>query len=108
MAKYIMALDAGTTSNRCILFDPTGAVCSMAQKEFTQYFPQPGWVEHDPEEIWSVQLEVARQAMRNAGAVASASQTSGKPLWSGTGPPAGPCTRPLSGSAAARRRTATG
>ena len=71
MAKYIMALDAGTTSNRCILFDPTGAVCSMAQKEFTQYFPQPGWVEHDPEEIWSVQLEVARQAMRNAGAVAA-------------------------------------
>ena len=71
MAKYIMALDAGTTSNRCILFDPTGAVCCMAQKEFTQYFPQPGWVEHDPEEIWSVQLEVARQAMRNAGAVAA-------------------------------------
>ena len=71
MAKYIMALDAGTTSNRCILFDPTGAVCTMAQKEFTQYFPQPGWVEHDPEEIWSVQLEVARQAMRNAGAVAA-------------------------------------
>ena len=63
MAKYIMALDAGTTSNRCILFNEAGEVCSMAQKEFTQYFPQPGWVEHDANEIWSTQLEVARQAM---------------------------------------------
>ena len=63
MAKYIMALDAGTTSNRCCLFNEAGEVCSMAQKEFTQYFPQPGWVEHDANEIWSTQLEVARQAM---------------------------------------------
>ena len=46
MAKYIMALDAGTTSNRCILFNEKGEMCSVAQKEFTQYFPQPGWVEH--------------------------------------------------------------
>lgn len=68
MAKYIMALDAGTTSNRCILFDEKGVVCSMVQKEFTQIFPKPGWVEHDPEEIWSTQLEVAQQAMRNIGA----------------------------------------
>lgn len=68
MAKYIMSLDAGTTSNRCILFDEKGVVCSMAQKEFTQIFPKPGWVEHDPEEIWSTQLEVAQQAMRNIGA----------------------------------------
>ena len=67
MAKYIMALDAGTTSNRCILFDHTGQVRAVAQKEFTQYFPQPGWVEHDPEEILSTQLEVARQAIANAG-----------------------------------------
>ena len=66
--KYIMALDAGTTSNRCILFNAAGEVCSMAQKEFTQYFPQPGWVEHDANEIWSTQLEVARQAMENIGA----------------------------------------
>ncbi len=53
MAKYVMALDAGTTSNRCILFNEKGEICSMAQKEFTQYFPKPGWVEHDPREIWS-------------------------------------------------------
>ena len=51
MAKYIMALDAGTTSNRCILFNEKGEMCSVAQKEFTQYFPQPGWVEHDADEI---------------------------------------------------------
>ena len=63
MPKYIMALDAGTTSNRCILFNEKGQICSMAQKEFTQYFPQPGWVEHDASEIWSTQLAVAREAM---------------------------------------------
>ena len=71
MAKYIMALDAGTTSNRCILFNAQGEMCSMAQKEFTQYFPQPGWVEQDAMEIWSSQLEVAQQAMANVGANAS-------------------------------------
>ena len=71
MAKYIMALDSGTTSNRCILFDETGAVRGMAQKEFTQYFPQPGWVEHDADEIFATQLEVARQAVANAGIAAS-------------------------------------
>ena len=63
MAKYIMALDAGTTSNRCILFDKAGNICSMAQKEFTQIFPHPGWVEHDAGEIWSTQLGVAVEAM---------------------------------------------
>ena len=71
MPKYIMALDSGTTSNRCILFDKTGRVCSIAQKEFTQIFPQPGWVEHDADEIFATQLEVARQALRNIGASAS-------------------------------------
>ena len=71
MEQYIMALDAGTTSNRCILFDRTGRICSMAQKEFTQHFPQPGWVEHDALEIFSTQLEVARQAMQNAGITAA-------------------------------------
>lgn len=65
MAKYIMALDSGTTSNRCILFDEKGEVCSVAQKEFTQIFPKPGWVEHDAEEIWSSQLEVAGKALEN-------------------------------------------
>ena len=71
MARYIMALDAGTTSNRCILFDKAGNICSVAQKEFTQIFPQPGWVEHDADEIFSTQLEVARQALQNVGATAA-------------------------------------
>ena len=70
MAKYIMALDAGTTSNRCILFDKSGRMCSVAQKEFTQYFPQPGWVEHDANEIWTTQLGVALSAMNQIGASA--------------------------------------
>ena len=71
MAKYIMALDAGTTSSRCILFNERGEMRSMAQKEFTQYFPRPGWVEHDGEEIWSTQLEVAQEAMKNLGITAN-------------------------------------
>ena len=71
MAKYIMALDAGTTSNRCILFNEQGDMCSVAQKEFTQYFPKPGWVEHDADEIWSTQYEVAGQAMANINATAA-------------------------------------
>ncbi len=65
--RYIMALDSGTTSNRCILFDKTGSICSVAQKEFTQIFPNPGWVEHDPEEIWSTQLGVAVEAISKCG-----------------------------------------
>lgn len=68
MSKYIMALDAGTTSNRCILFNKKGEICSVAQKEFTQIFPNPGWVEHDANEIWSTQLGVAVEAMSKIGA----------------------------------------
>ena len=71
MAKYIMALDSGTTSNRCILFNEAGEMCSVAQKEFTQYFPKPGWVEHDALEIWSTQLEVAQKAMANLSVTAA-------------------------------------
>ncbi len=71
MAKYVMALDAGTTSNRCILFNEKGEMCSVAQKEFTQYFPKPGWVEHDADEIWSTQLEVALGAMNQIGATSA-------------------------------------
>jgi len=71
MTKYVMALDAGTTSNRCILFDHEGNVCSVAQKEFRQIFPNPGWVEHDANEIWSTQLGVAVEAMSKIGAQAS-------------------------------------
>lgn len=70
MAKYVMALDSGTTSNRCILFNEKGEMCSVAQKEFTQHFPKPGWVEHEPGEIWSTQLSVAREAMTKIGALA--------------------------------------
>ena len=70
MAKYVMALDAGTTSNRCILFNERGEVCSIAQREFTQYFPKPGWVEHDANEIWASQLGVAVEAMGKIGAIA--------------------------------------
>ena len=61
--KYIMALDLGTTSCRAILFNHEGEICSVAQKEFTQYFPQPGWVEHDAEEIWATQLGLMYEAM---------------------------------------------
>jgi len=70
MAKYVMALDAGTTSNRCILFNEKGEMCSVAQKEFTQYFPKPGWVEHDAEEIWNTQYGVCVEAMKKIGATA--------------------------------------
>lgn len=70
MAKYIMALDAGTTSNRCILFNRKGEILSVAQKEFTQIFPGPGWVEHDANEIWSTQLGVTVEAMSKIGATA--------------------------------------
>lgn len=70
MGKYIMALDAGTTSNRCILFDEKGSIVSVAQKEFTQIFPKPGLVEHDANEIWSTQLGVAVEAMSKVGASA--------------------------------------
>lgn len=69
--KYILALDQGTTSSRCILFDKGGNICSMAQKEFTQYYPKPGWVEHDPMEIWSSQLAVATEAMARMGVKAA-------------------------------------
>ena len=70
MEKFIMALDSGTTSNRCILFNKKGEICSMAQKEFTQLFPQPGWVEHNADEIFDTMLLVARQALANIGATA--------------------------------------
>jgi glycerol kinase len=71
MAKYMMALDAGTTSNRCILFNEKGEICSVAQEEFTQYYPQPGWVEHDANEIWNTQYAVAKKAMEKLGVTAA-------------------------------------
>ena len=70
MGKYVIALDEGTTSTRCILFDREGRICSVGQKEFDQIYPNPGWVEHDPEEIWLCVMEVAREAMAKAKATA--------------------------------------
>lgn len=69
--KYVMALDAGTTSNRAIIFDNNSNIIAVAQKEFTQIFPNAGWVEHDADEIWSTQLEVMNQAVQKAGISAS-------------------------------------
>jgi glycerol kinase len=71
MTQYVMALDAGTTSNRCILFDKKGKIVSMAQREFPQYYPQPGWVEEDANEIWSSMLSVAVEAMYRVGITGS-------------------------------------
>jgi len=61
--SYILALDQGTTSSRAILFDHAGNIAAVAQKEFTQYFPEPGWVEHDPMEIWVSQATVTKEVM---------------------------------------------
>lgn len=65
--KYVMAFDAGTTSNRAILFDHEGQIVSVAQQEFPQIFPKPGWVEHNPMEIWGTQSGVARAVLNKAG-----------------------------------------
>src|ERR1700704_5738795 len=64
---FILALDQGTTSSRALVFDQAGAVRAVAQREFRQIFPQPGWVEHDPMEIWETQLAVAREVLVKAG-----------------------------------------
>ena len=68
MKKYIMALDQGTTSSRCILFEKNGKIASMVQREFAQIFPHDGWVEHDPMTIWSTQISVATEALLKIGA----------------------------------------
>ena len=69
--SYVMALDQGTTSSRAILFDAAGGIVAVDQYEYTQHFPKPGWVEHDPNEIWDTQLRAARGVLEKAGAVAS-------------------------------------
>src|SRR4051812_41553664 len=71
MMQYILALDQGTTSSRAILFDRQGQVFASSQQEYPQHFPQPGWVEHDPLDIWNSQLACARQALRDSGVGAS-------------------------------------
>ena len=65
--SFLMALDQGTTGSRCIIFDEHGQIVASAAREFTQYFPQTGWVEHDAEEIWESQLSCAREALKKAG-----------------------------------------
>src|SRR5262249_15182316 len=71
MARYVLALDQGTTSSRAILFDHDGGAVAGAQQEFRQIFPRPGWVEHDPTEIWSSQLACARRGLQDAGCSAA-------------------------------------
>src|SRR5215210_6325742 len=67
MTEYILALDQGTTSSRAMVFEKSGSIKSVAQKEFLQYYPKPGWVEHDPQEIWTSQVTVATEAILKAG-----------------------------------------
>ncbi|MDE2615275.1 MAG: glycerol kinase, partial [Burkholderiales bacterium] len=67
MSKYLLALDQGTSSSRSIVFDAQGRIVAMAQREFRQIYPQPGWVEHDPEEIWATQLATAQEVLLKAG-----------------------------------------
>jgi len=71
MKEFILALDQGTTSSRAMLFDRSGAIAASAQMEFPQIYPQPGWVEHDPQAIWESQLDTARRALAKAGIQAS-------------------------------------
>ena len=110
--RFVLALDQGTTSSRSILFDHSGYPVAVAQKEFTQYFPQPGWVEHDAREIWSTQLATMGQVLDEVGATAAdltaigvTNQRETCLLWDRTshrlaGPPHGGGVR-----AAARART---
>ena len=101
--KFILALDAGTTSSRSLLFDAAGRVVALAQREFTQHFPRPGWVEHDALEIWESQRATIAEALRAAHATRratsprSASPTSARPRSCGIAPPANPWRPPSSG-----------
>ena len=105
---YVLALDQGTTSSRCILFDRQQNIVGLAQREFGQHYPKPGWVEHDPLEIYSSQYSVLTEVLAQSGVdpaqvAAIGSPTSGRPPSFGTGRQAGRCTTPSSGSAAAPR-----
>ena len=107
--KYIMSLDQGTTSSRCVLFDHAGNICAMAQKEFRQIFPQPGWVEHDAMEIWDTTLEVSRAAIGKLGITAEDIAAIGitNQRESGIKTPASLSPTPSSGSAAVPLRSST-
>ena len=111
MGTYLLSLDQGTTSSRAILFDREQNILGVAQKEFTQFYPREGWVEHDPMEVWSsqygVMMEVIAQSGVNPAEIAAIGITNQREttiLW----PPGGPSTTPSSGSAAARRSWWTG
>ena len=108
---YLLSLDQGTSSSRAIVFNHQSELVAMAQREFTQHFPQPGWVEHDAVEVWHSQLAVAREAWRRRAfprvtCTPSASRTSGKPRCCGTEPRASPWGPPSSGKIAEARRVA--
>jgi len=112
-ARFVLAFDQGTTSSRTMVFDETGAVKASVPQEFEQIYPQPGWVEHDPEAIWRTQLETAKQAMERAGigpqdvaAIGITNQRETTVVWERS--TASQSTTPLCGSAAGRRTYATG
>ena len=111
---YLLALDQGTSSSRSIVFDREGRIVAIAQQELTQIYPQPGWVEHDPMEIWTSQLATAREVLAKAKldsratSPPSASPTSARPPCCGTARPASRCTTPSSGRTGAPSRCAPG
>ena len=107
--KYVLALDQGTTSSRAILFDNEQNIIAVQQREFEQIYPQQGWVEHNPMEIWSTQYGVMNEVVAQSGvdahdiaAIGITNQRETTILWER--PPAAPSTMPSSGSAAARLR----
>jgi glycerol kinase len=108
MSGYILAIDQGTTSSRAIVFDGQMRIVGVGQKEFTQYYPQSGWVEHDPEEIWKTVVTTVKQALKKAGIEApdvprSASPTSARRLWCGNAKPASRSTMQSSGRTVGQR-----
>jgi len=112
LMPYILALDEGTTSARAIVFDHDGSVCAVAQKEIKQIYPRPGWVEHDPHEIWTCQMGVAVEALEQARlkpadvvAIGITNQRETTVVWIAI--PAKPSTTPSSGRIAGRPRCAT-
>ena len=109
MSDHILALDQGTTSSRAIVFDRQGRIAAMSQHAFSQHYPQDGWVEHDPMEIWETERLAAAEAIAGfpEGSIAGIGvPTSGRPPSSGTRPRASRYTTPSSGSAAGRRSCA--
>ena len=107
-ADHVLAIDQGTTSTRAILFDPDARAVAVAQRELEQHYPAPGWVEHDPEQIWQDALAVANEVLPTdrAGWPQSESQISEKRSSSGIERRANPCIRPLSGRTGVPRENA--